>query len=74
MLPAFNGYSSITVPPMTTHALLDIIVTSYIPSTREYRQDEHTNIQSRVHLQQGVPLSYLRAMLAEWFQWAPENS
>ncbi len=39
-----------------------------------FRQGELDNIQSRAHLQQGAPLSYLRSMLSEWFQWAPEDS
>ncbi len=39
-----------------------------------FRQGELDNIQSRVHLLQGAPLSYLRAMLSEWFQWAPGDS
>ena len=39
-----------------------------------FRQGELDNIQSRAHLQQGAPLSYLRAMLSEWFQWAPGDS
>ena len=33
-----------------------------------FRQGELDIIQLRVHLLQGAPLSYLRAMLSEWFQ------
>ena len=39
-----------------------------------FRQGELNSIQSRVQLQQGAPLSFLRTMLSEWFQWAPGDS
>ena len=39
-----------------------------------FRQGELDNIHSRVDLQPRAPLSYLRAILSEWFQWAPDDS
>ena len=39
-----------------------------------FRQGELNNIQSTGVSLQGAPLSYLRAMLSEWLQWAPGDS
>ena len=39
-----------------------------------FRQGELDNIQSSGLLLQGAPLSYLRAMLSKWLQWAPGDS
>ena len=39
-----------------------------------FQQTELDNIQARPLLLQGAPQSWLRAMLSEWLQWAPNNS
>ena len=38
-----------------------------------FRQGELNNIQASVQ-QQDVPVGYLRAMLTQWFQWAPGDN
>ena len=44
-----------------------------IGSNLGFRQGELNNIQASVQ-QQDVPVGYLRAMLTQWFQWAPGDS
>ena len=44
-----------------------------IGSNLGFRQGELNNIQASVQ-QQDVPVGYLRAMLTQWFQWAPEDN
>ena len=39
-----------------------------------FRQTELENIQARALLMQGSPQSWLRAMLSEWLEWAPNDS
>ena len=39
-----------------------------------FQQTELDNIQARPLLLQGAPQSWLRAMLSEWLQWAPNDS
>ena len=39
-----------------------------------FRQTELDNIQARAPLWQGSPQSWLRAMLSEWLEWAPNDS
>jgi hypothetical protein len=39
-----------------------------------FRQTELDNIQARALLLQGSPQSWLRAMLSEWLEWAPNDS
>ena len=44
-----------------------------IGSNLGFRQGELNNIQASVQ-QQDVPVGYLRAMLTQWFQWAPGDN
>ena len=39
-----------------------------------FQQTELDNIQARAPLWQGSPQSWLRAMLSEWLEWAPNDS
>ena len=39
-----------------------------------FQQTELDNIQARALLLQGSPQSWLRAMLSEWLEWAPNDS